>query len=228
MGSIPWTIAILIASSLWLNLNRLCAGLIKLVPRRPLWKQKMSPGRIKIRVIKTVKRQYVSPKIDCRLHDKCPAEKSFLSERGHTCEREKERARADALTRSRMDWRTRSSLHRRMIELYLKHRDRLINILEMIDGKERCVCAYLSKIVQRKQRAAATRAVRAGERANARAHQKESHWPLVASRGFREGMEKKALGRSRRMTFFFLFFFWRASTSAAKLFMAVESPFCNE
>ena len=60
----------------------------------------MSPGRIKIRVIKTVKRQYVSPKIDCRLHDKCPAEKSFLSERGHTCERERERDRERARGRA--------------------------------------------------------------------------------------------------------------------------------
>lgn len=103
----------------------------------------MSPGRIKIRVIKTVKRQYVSPKIDCRLRDKCPAEKSFLSECGHT------RARARACTRSHHVVDTRSSVERRMIELYLNHRDRLINILDMIDGKERSVCAHLSKIGHR-------------------------------------------------------------------------------
>lgn len=100
----------------------------------------MSPGRIKIRVIKTVKRQYVSPKIDCRLRDKCLAEKSFLSERGHTC------ARARVYDHVRVG----GHVHRctaGMIELYLKHRDRLINILEMIDGKERCVCVYVSKIM---------------------------------------------------------------------------------
>lgn len=92
----------------------------------------MSPGRIKIRVIKTVKRQYVSPKIDCRLRDKCLAEKSFLSERGHTC------ARAYTITYGLADMFIAAPPP--MIELYLKHRDRLINILEMIDGKERCVC----------------------------------------------------------------------------------------
>lgn len=217
MGSIPWTIAILIASSLWLNLNRLCAGLIKLVPRRPLWKQKMSPGRIKIRVIKTVKRQYVSPKIDCRLRDKCPAEKSFLSECGHTC------ARARVYTRSRHVVDIRSSVERRMIELYLNHRDRLINILDMIDGKERSVCAHLSKIGHRNVSPITRKCTRARARESVQ-KKKESHWPLVANQGrFREGMKKKS-----PWTFPVDGIFFRASTSTAKLFMAVESAFCHE
>ena len=131
-----------------------------------------------------------------------------MGTRARERERETESARVDALTQSRMDWRTRSSLHRRMIELYLKHRDRLINILEMIDGKERCVCVYLSKIVQWKQRAAATRAVRAGART--RAHtKKRAIDPWSPAEGFEKGWKKSPCTFPADDIFFFFFFLAR-------------------
>lgn len=99
----------------------------------------------------------------------------------------------------------RSSVERRMIELYLNHRDRLINILDMIDGKERSVCAHLSKIGHRNVSPITRKCARARARERACKKKRESHWPLVANQGrFREGMKKKkkALGRSRWMVFF--------------------------
>lgn len=86
----------------------------------------------------------------------------------------------------------RSSVERRMIELYLNHRDRLINILDMIDGKERSVCAHLSKIGHRNVSPITRKCARARARERACKKKRESHWPLVANQGrFREGMKKK-------------------------------------
>lgn len=104
----------------------------------PFWKQKMSPGRIKIRVIKTVKRRYVSSKIDCRLCDKCPNEKKlFVS----APDAHAPLIHADESVRW-CCW---------VIELYLKHRKRLINILDMIDGKEQRI-SRASQIGYRSER----------------------------------------------------------------------------
>ena len=160
-----------------------------------------------------------------------------MGTRARERERETESARVDALTQSRMDWRTRSSLHRRMIELYLKHRDRLINILEMIDGKERCVCVYLSKIVQWKQRAAATRAVRAGART--RAHtKKRAIDPWSPAEGFEKGWKKSPCTFPADDIFFFFFFFgahpralrnylWPSNRRFATNNFRISSNFCS-
>lgn len=119
----------------------------------------------------------------------------------------------------------RSSVERRMIELYLNHRDRLINILDMIDGKERSVCAHLSKIGHRNVSPITRKCARARARERACKKKRESHWPLVANQGrFREGMKKK----KKPLDVPGGWYFFRASTSTAKLFMAVESAFCHE
>lgn len=98
----------------------------------------------------------------------------------------------------------RSSVERRMIELYLNHRDRLINILDMIDGKERSVCAHLSKIGHRNVSPITRKCARARERESV---QKKKREPLTPGResgevSRRDEKKKKALGRSRWMVFF--------------------------
>lgn len=98
----------------------------------------------------------------------------------------------------------RSSVERRMIELYLNHRDRLINILDMIDGKERSVCAHLSKIGHRNVSPITRKCARARARESV---QKKKREPLTPGResgevSRRDEKKKKALGRSRWMVFF--------------------------
>lgn len=73
----------------------------------------------------------------------------------------------------------RSSVERRMIELYLNHRDRLINILDMIDGKERSVCAHLSKIGHRNVSPITRKCARARARESV---QKKKREPLTPGR----------------------------------------------
>lgn len=86
----------------------------------------------------------------------------------------------------------RSSVERRMIELYLNHRDRLINILDMIDGKERSVCAHLSKIGHRNVSPITRKCARA--RARERACKKKERaidpWSRIRG-GFEKGWKKK-------------------------------------
>lgn len=91
-----------------------------------------------------------------------------------------------------------------MIELYLNHRDRLINILDMIDGKERSVCAHLSKIGHRNVSPITRKCARARARESV---QKKKREPLTPGResgevSRRDEKKKKALGRSRWMVFF--------------------------
>lgn len=111
-----------------------------------------------------------------------------------------------------------------MIELYLNHRDRLINILDMIDGKERSVCAHLSKIGHRNVSPITRKCARARARESV---QKKKREPLTPGResgevSRRDEKKKKPLDVPGG------WYFFRASTSTAKLFMAVESAFCHE
>lgn len=99
----------------------------------------------------------------------------------------------------------RSSVERRMIELYLNHRDRLINILDMIDGKERSVCAHLSKIGHRNVSPITRKCARARARESVQKKKERAIDPWSRIRGgFEKGWKKKkkALGRSRWMVFF--------------------------
>lgn len=104
------------------------------------------------------------------------------------------RARARVYTRSHHVVDIRSSVERRMIELYLNHRDRLINILDMIDGKERSVCAHLSKIGHRNVSPITRKCTRARARERECTKKKRAIDPWSRIRGgFEKGWKKKPL-----------------------------------